>query len=99
MLQEVTALAVRAMLALPSAAPKDDGPNTDAFAEWLRNLVGPLFLAVVSIVAIFFLFTREITRFVQFIVLTVVIAIIFYWPGILTSVAGAAARALGVDGS
>ena len=34
--------------------------------SYLQGLFGPLFLGIVGIVAIFFLFTREITRFVQF---------------------------------
>ena len=93
MLQGLNAIAVKAVL----AAPGDEAPNTEGLADWLRTFIGPIFLAIVSIVAIFFLFTREITRFVQFIVLTLVVAVIFYWPGILVSIATAAAKALGVD--
>jgi|SRR5690606_30292757 len=95
----LTAFAVRVMLALPSplAQPDQGTPNTDAFAEWLRNLFGPLFLVIVGIVAIFFLFTREITRFVQFVVLALLIALIFYYPGLLPAIAKAAAQALGVE--
>ncbi|XVQ16360.1 hypothetical protein ACQP1W_52445 (plasmid) [Spirillospora sp. CA-255316] len=85
-------------LAQPLAAP-EDGPDTDALADWLRAFFGPVFLVVVGIVAIFFLFTREITRFVQFIVLAVGVAVIFYWPGVLTSLARGIATALGVDTS
>jgi hypothetical protein len=55
-----------------------------------------LFLGIVGIVAIFFLFTREITRFVQFIVLAVAIAVIFYTPGIVHALATGIANALGV---
>jgi len=42
-----------------------------------------LFLGIVGIVAIFFLFTREITRFVQFLVLAATIAVVFYTPSIV----------------
>ncbi|GAA4311403.1 hypothetical protein GCM10023178_74950 [Actinomadura luteofluorescens] len=51
---------------------------------------------IIGIVALFFLFTREITRFIQFIVLSIVIAIVFYYPGIITSLAGGIVRALGI---
>ncbi|WP_149260581.1 hypothetical protein [Actinomadura sp. K4S16] len=85
-------------VAVVLAAPKDD-PNTQQLAEWLRNIFGPLFLVIVGIVALFFLFTREITRFVQFIVLSIVIAIVFYYPGIITMIAGGIVRALGVEDS
>jgi hypothetical protein len=41
--------------------------STQGLVTYLQGLFGPLFLGIVGIVAIFFLFTREITRFVQFI--------------------------------
>lgn len=73
-----------------------EDPNTQALADWLRNLFGPLFLVIVGIVAIFFLFTREITRFVQFIVLAILVAVIFYTPGIIVTVAEGITTALGI---
>nr|WP_246007193.1 hypothetical protein [Actinomadura pelletieri] len=78
------------------AAP-DDELQTDQLADWLRQIFGPLFLVIVSIVAIFFLFTREITRFVQFIVLAIGIGVVFYVPNIIETTAKAIAKALGVD--
>ncbi|WP_285701249.1 hypothetical protein [Actinomadura sp. NBRC 104412] len=77
-------------------APSDD-LQTDQLADWLRQIFGPLFLVIVSIVAIFFLFTREITRFVQFILLAIGIGVVFYVPNIIETTARAIARALGVD--
>ncbi len=77
------------------AAPNDD-LQTDQLADWLRQIFGPLFLVIVSIVAIFFLFTREITRFVQFIVLAIGIGVVFYVPNIIETTAKAIAKALGV---
>ena len=78
------------------AAPAN-GLNTDDLAKWLRQIFGPLFLVIVSIVAIFFLFTREITRFVQFIILAIGIGVIFYVPNIIETTAKAIAKALGVS--
>lgn len=80
-----------------AVAPNNDDLRTDQLADWLRQIFGPLFLVIVSIVAIFFLFTREITRFVQFIVLAIGIGIIFYVPNIIETTAKAIARALGVE--
>ncbi|HEY7484804.1 MAG TPA: hypothetical protein VH912_10135 [Streptosporangiaceae bacterium] len=77
------------------AAPSD--LKTDDLAAWLRQIFGPLFLVIVSIVAIFFLFTREITRFVQFVVLAIGIGVIFYVPNVIETTAKAIAKALGVD--
>jgi sugar phosphate permease len=80
-----------------SAADPANGLNTDDLAKWLRQIFGPLFLVIVSIVAIFFLFTREITRFVQFIILAIGIGVIFYVPNIIETTAKAIAKALGVS--
>lgn len=77
------------------AAPGGGAPDTEGFADWLQGIFGPLFLAIVGIVALFFLFTREITRFVQFLVLAVVIAVIFYYPESIVSIARGVATSLG----
>jgi hypothetical protein len=66
-----------------AAAVPQAAINTQGLVSYLQSLFGPLFLGIVGIVALFFLFTREITRFVQFIVLAVAIAVIFYTPGIV----------------
>ncbi|MGI5418192.1 hypothetical protein [Actinomadura luteofluorescens] len=86
-------------VAMVLAEPTKDDPNTQNLAEWLRNIFGPLFLVIIGIVALFFLFTREITRFIQFIVLSIVIAIVFYYPEIITSLANGIVQALGVKKS
>jgi hypothetical protein len=70
--------------------------STEGLVKYLQGLFGPLFLGLVGIVALFFLFTREITRFVQFIVLAVAIAVIFYTPDIVSALATGIANALGV---
>lgn len=70
--------------------------NTQGLVSYLQGLFGPLFLGIVGIVALFFLFTREITRFVQFLVLAVAIAVVFYTPGIIQALATGITHALGV---
>ncbi|MFC3997126.1 hypothetical protein ACFO4E_01555 [Nocardiopsis mangrovi] len=77
-------------------AATEDAPDTSGLADFLRGFFGPLFLVIVSVVAIFFLFTREITRFAQFIILAIFIGIVFYVPGIIEVTARAIARAMGV---
>ncbi|MFG2085580.1 MULTISPECIES: hypothetical protein [unclassified Spirillospora] len=85
------------MASIPYELLAADELKTDQLADWLRQIFGPLFLVIVSIVAIFFLFTREITRFVQFIVLAIGIGVVFYVPNIIETTAKAIATALGVD--
>ncbi len=78
------------ILAAPSSL------STSGLVSYLQGLFGPLFLGIVGIVALFFLFTREIIRFVQFLVLAVAIAVIFYTPSIVQTLAQGIANALGV---
>ena len=84
------------MLFHPVAAGMTAALSTANLVTYLQGLFGPLFLGIVGIVAIFFLFTREITRFVQFVVLAIAIAVIFYTPGIIQTLAKGIAGALGV---
>jgi hypothetical protein len=65
------------------AGPIACGQGRCLVTPCLQGLFGPPFLGIVGIVAIFFLFTREITRFVQFMVLAVAIAVVFYTPSIV----------------
>ena len=70
--------------------------STSGLVSYLQGLFWPLFLGIVGIVALFFLFTREIIRFVQFLVLAVAIAVVFYTPSIVQTLAQGIANALGV---
>jgi len=79
-----------------AAAAPQAAISTQNLVIYLQSLFGPLFLGIVGIVALFFLFTREITRFVQFIVLAVAIAVVFYTPSIVQTRATGIANALGV---
>jgi hypothetical protein len=80
---------------LVAAAPQA-AINTPGLVKYLQGLFGPLFLGIVGIVALFFLFSREITKFVQFLVLAVAIAVVFYTPDIVQTLATGIANALGV---
>lgn len=100
MLHHVSELLPQLAPSAPAPSPSPAGGlDTGNLATWLRDIFGPLFLVIVSIVAIFFLFTREITRFVQFIILAIGIGVIFYVPNIIETTARAIATALGVKGT
>ena len=83
-------------VSLIAAAAPQAAINTNGLVHYLQGLFGPLFLGLVGIVALFFLFTREITKFVQFMVLAVAIAVVFYTPDIVQLLATGIANALGV---
>jgi hypothetical protein len=80
---------------LVAAAPQA-AISTQGLVNYLQSLFGPLFLGIVGIVALFFLFNREVIRFVQFIVLAIAIAVVFYTPSIIQTLATGIANALGV---
>ena len=83
-------------VSLLAAAAPQAAVNTQGLVNYLQGLFGPLFLGIIGIVALFFLFTREITKFVQFIVLAVLIAVVFYTPSIVHTLATGIANALGI---
>jgi hypothetical protein len=83
-------------ISLIAAAAPQAAISTQNLVDYLQGLFGPLFLGIVGIVAIFFLFSREITRFVQFIVLAILIGVVFYVPQIVETLAKGIATALGV---
>ena len=70
--------------------------SSQGLVTYLQSLFGPVFLGIVGFTAVFFLFTREIIRFVQFVLLAVVIAVIFYTPVVVENLASAISKALGV---
>ena len=70
--------------------------SSQGLVTYLQALFAPLFLGIIALCAIFFLFTKEIMRFVQFIVLAIVVAVIFYTPSIIQVIALGLTHALGV---
>lgn len=65
------------------------------FASKIRAFVGPIVLLIVSLIAISFLFKRQLTQFFQFVALAVVVAVLFYVPGVIENIAGWLAGTLG----
>jgi hypothetical protein len=53
----------------------------------IREFIAPLFLLAIGIAAMSFLFQRQVTQFLQFAALAVGVAVFFYVPGIVETVA------------
>lgn len=70
--------------------------STQGLVNYLQGLLAPLFLGLISIMAVFFLFRREMIKFVEFIALAILVAILFYTPGIVQLLASALSTSLGV---
>lgn len=59
----------------------------DSLATGIRNFVGPLLMLTMGLVAMTFLFKREMTQFMIFLVIAILVAIIFYAPDIIKNLA------------
>lgn len=62
-------------------------PNAQSFVDAAKAFIGPIFMLVVGVVALSFLFKRQLTQFFQFFALVILIGILFYVPGIIESFA------------
>lgn len=70
--------------------------STQGLVNYMQGLFAPLFLGLISIMAVFFLFRREMIKFVEFIALAILVAVLFYTPGIVQMLASALSTSLGV---
>ncbi|MGP4993714.1 hypothetical protein [Glutamicibacter ardleyensis] len=71
----------------------------DGLAKGIRNFIGPILLLVMGIVSITFLFRREMTQFLIFLVISIVVAIIFYAPDVIKNIAQGVEKGTGTKGS
>lgn len=63
------------------------GPDVQGFVAAARDFIAPIFMLVVGVVALSFLMRRQITAFLQFFALVVLIAVVFYFPGVFENFA------------
>ena len=71
----------------------------DSLATGIKNFIGPILMLVIRIVAITFLFRREITQFMIFIVIAIVVAILFYAPDVIANLGRNINDETGLNGS
>lgn len=55
----------------------------------VQAYVGPIFLLIIGIVAITFLFQRQIMQFTIFVIIAILVSILFYAPGVIKAIAQA----------
>lgn len=70
---------------------------SEKIAGAVQAYVGPILLLIIGIVAITFLFRRQITQFVIFLVIAIAVAIFFYAPGVIVAIAKAFTGETGID--
>jgi hypothetical protein len=71
------------------------GAGVEGFVGTIRAWVGPILLLIISAISLTFLFKRQISQFVVFILIAVLVAIIFYSPGLLVGIANTFAAETG----
>lgn len=70
--------------------------SSEELVEFLRDWIAPVFLLLVGLVALTFLWRRQMTEFLQFFALAIGIAVFFYFPQFLETIAEAVAGTLGI---
>lgn len=70
--------------------------SSDDLVQFLRDWIAPVFLLLVGIVALTFLWRRQMMEFLQFFALAIGIAVFFYFPEFLETIAEAVANTLGL---
>lgn len=61
--------------------------DIDSIVTNIREFIGPIYLLVISIVAIMFLVKRQTTALIQFMVIAIIVGILLFSPGIVQSIA------------
>lgn len=75
----------------PSANYTNASQTTSDILGNISNILGPLFLAGIGILALTFLAKKQMKRFIEFMILAVLVAVLFYDPGIVKNLANAIA--------
>ena len=61
--------------------------GSESLVNGIRDFIGPILMLIMGIVAITFLFRREMTQFMVFLGICIVCSIIFYAPGLISNIA------------
>lgn len=73
--------------------------GSQSLADGIRAFVGPLLMLTMGIVAMTFLFKREMTQFLIFIVIAILVAVIFYGPDLIKGLAKDVSSSTGQNNS
>jgi sugar phosphate permease len=61
--------------------------DQDSIIQGIRNFVGPIYLLIVSLIAIVFLIQRKTRELIQFMIIAIVVGVLLYSPQIIKSLA------------
>lgn len=60
--------------------------DASSLVDQARNFIAPFLLLAISVLAITFLMRREMMQFLIFVIIAIVVAAIFYAPGVITNI-------------
>ena len=72
---------------LIAVAPGPGNQSGANIATNLRNFIAPLVLLVIGVVALSYLFKKQLTQFFQFLALAVLVGVLFYTPNVIEKIA------------
>lgn len=75
----------------------DTAGTATKLTKALTDFIGPILLAIIGIVALRFLFNRQVTQFIIFIVIAALVALLFYYPGVIKTLATTFADSSGLN--
>lgn len=55
--------------------------------DTLKAYIGPILLLIIGAISLTFLFKRQVSQFLTFLAIAIVVAIIFYAPDVITNIA------------
>lgn len=59
----------------------------DPIVDRIRDFIGPIYLLVVSIVAIIFLLKRQTSALIQFMVIAIIVGVLLFTPEVIQNLA------------
>ncbi len=71
---------------LAGAGSQSGSAAAENITGFLKAFIGPLLLIAIGIIAIKFLMQRQMTQFFQFLAVAILVAVLFYTPGLIQTI-------------
>lgn len=84
---------------LPVIAATDLSTTSQNMVSAITSFASPIILAIVGFLALKFLLNRQITQFIMFLILAILVSLIFFYPAIVYSFATQLKVAFGISSS
>jgi len=70
----------------PGTNTNDASSVANSITGFLTNFIGPILVLAIGIIAIKFLVQRQMTQFFQFAAVAVLVAVLFFTPGLVQNI-------------